>query len=86
MSADAKREAMPESRVTPAHQTQVPAEVRRRLGLKPGDLLIWRVRDDGHVEIEVRKPATLDGLAGIVAMEPGSDAVATKKRVQRGQR
>lgn len=32
---------MPETKLTTSHMTAVPAELRRRHGLKPGDTLEW---------------------------------------------
>lgn len=32
---------MPETKLTTSHMTAVPAEMRRRHGLKPGDVVEW---------------------------------------------
>ena len=47
----------PTSRITSKGQTTIPREVRRQLGLKPGDVLVYEIEAD---EVRVRKQAPLD--------------------------
>jgi antitoxin PrlF len=60
---------MPSSTLTSKGQTTIPAEVRARLGLEPGDRIDYVLNDDGTV---VLKAATIDiaELAGLLA-QPG---------------
>ena len=51
-------------RMTSKGQVTVPAEVRRKLGLKPGETIIFRILDD-RVEID-RAPMSLDEVFGSV--------------------
>jgi antitoxin PrlF len=47
----------PVSRLTSEGQTTIPREVRRRLSLQPGDMIVYELHDDG---IRLRKQMTLD--------------------------
>jgi AbrB family looped-hinge helix DNA binding protein len=67
---------MPTSSLTAKGQTTIPIEVRRRLGLRPGDRIDFVIRDDGLV---VLRPATADvtelkGLLGRAGQKPLSVA------------
>jgi AbrB family looped-hinge helix DNA binding protein len=57
------------STLTSKGQTTIPGEIRRHLGLKPGDRLEFVVEPDGKV---VLVPATLDlkSLKGILGPPP----------------
>jgi len=43
-----------ESRVTEGLAASIPAEVRRRLDIHPGDRLVWDVKAE-HVEVRVKR-------------------------------
>ena len=60
---------MPVSTLTRKGQTTIPGEIRRHLGLKPGDRLEFVVERDGKVTLV---PATLDirSLKGILGPPP----------------
>jgi antitoxin PrlF len=61
-----------ESRVTSQGQISVPAEVRRRLGIGPGDTLVWDV-SPGNQEVALRpKRGTLADVQAILAGGPAS--------------
>jgi AbrB family looped-hinge helix DNA binding protein len=47
----------PTSRITSKGQTTIPSQVRQRLSLKPGDVLVYELDDD---EVRVRKQTPLD--------------------------
>jgi AbrB family looped-hinge helix DNA binding protein len=47
----------PTSRITSKGQTTIPHEVRQKLSLRPGDVLVYEVDRD---EVRVRKQAPLD--------------------------
>ena len=47
----------PVSRLTSKGQTTIPREVRRRLSLQPGDLIVYELDDD---EVRLRKQMPLD--------------------------
>lgn len=76
---------MSETVITAANQTQVPADLRARFKLGPGDLVVWEEAKDGAV-VRFRRRYRLDDLVGAFKGGPGGDAVADKKRVQRGGR
>jgi antitoxin PrlF len=56
------------SRLTSKGQTTIPAEVRAFLGLKPGDQIIYTIRD-GKVELKARNLRAVD-LIGILGPPP----------------
>ena len=60
-----------ESKVTSQGQISVPAEVRKRLGVGPGSVLVWEVRDG---EVFVRR-AGRSTSADVHAALFGPDAV-----------
>jgi len=47
--------ALPQSKITAQGQISVPAEVRRELGLSPGSVLEWEVKDNTAVVRRVGK-------------------------------
>ena len=78
-----------ETRLTEANQTQVPAQFRARFGLGPGDVVVWE-EVDGEIHIRFRKRYRLEDLVGAFESHPKTgelrpDAVADKKRAQRGE-
>lgn len=75
----------PESKVTDANQTQVPAEVRARYGVSPGDIVVWDVTPDGELRVRFRRKYQLKDLVGLIKGGTGGDAVVDKKRAQRGE-
>ena len=56
------------SRVTSQNQVSIPAEVRRRFGIRPGSELVWEERD-GHLEVRP-KARTLDDVQAVLADRP----------------
>jgi AbrB family looped-hinge helix DNA binding protein len=76
------------SRVTTQNQVSIPAEVRRRFGIKPGSELVWEEKDG---ELRVRpKQSRLEDVQEILAAPPsgartlaqlrdGKIAAATRK-------
>jgi len=69
------------SKVSKGYKTVVPSAVRDSYRVEPGDFLEWIPGEDG-VTVRFRKRQRLGDLAGIGGRS--SDAVAVKKRVQRG--
>jgi antitoxin PrlF len=47
----------PTSRITSKGQTTIPREVRQKLSLRPGDVLVYEFDED---EVRLRKQAPLD--------------------------
>ncbi|MBI4704912.1 MAG: type II toxin-antitoxin system PrlF family antitoxin [Deltaproteobacteria bacterium] len=56
---------MPTATLTSKGQVTVPKPVRQALGLRTGDRLLFRVRDDGVVVIEV-EGADILALRGVI--------------------
>ncbi len=73
------------TKVTDANQTQVPAELRHKFGIEPGDLVVWEETEDGEVRVRFRRKKTLWDIVGIAPGAGGGDAVEAKKRAQRGE-
>lgn len=80
-----------ESKVTEANQTQVPAEIRARHGVSPGDVVVWEETAEGELRVRFRKRHKIEDLAGLVGEHRPRrgarkfDAVKDKKRAQRGE-
>lgn len=71
-----------ETKVTEANQTQVPAALRAKHNVGPGDLVVWEEMPDGSVRVRFRRRHTLQDLVGFARGASG-DAVDTKRRAQR---
>jgi AbrB family looped-hinge helix DNA binding protein len=71
------------TKISKGFQTVVPKEIRKKLGLVPGDSITWEEKSDGTVVVAPKKRKSLDDVVGIIAV--GGDAVADKKRVRRGE-
>jgi antitoxin PrlF len=63
------------STITAKGQTTVPKEVRDALGLKPGELLIYDLRDG---KVTIRKSLHVSELAGILH-RPGQRAISIEE-------
>ena len=74
-------EMISKTRISKGNLTVVPKHVRRTLGLCPGDLLEWSL-EGGRLIVRPRKSRTLDDITGFIAV--GGDAVADKRKAQRG--
>ena len=71
--------AIPQSKLTAQGQISVPAEVRRRLGIGPGSVLIWEERDGEFVVRRAGRCTSDEIHAALFGDEPvaatGSDVV-----------
>jgi AbrB family looped-hinge helix DNA binding protein len=76
------RDDIMKTKISKGFQTVVPKEIREKLGLKPGDSLLWEVKDD-VVVVKPGKKKTLEDITGAISV--GGDAVASKKKAQRGE-
>ncbi len=72
-----------ESRVSKGFLTVVPKAIRREMKVTAGDRLTWTVEDNRMIVIP-RRVKALEDITGVISH--GGDAVAAKRRVQRGQR
>jgi AbrB family looped-hinge helix DNA binding protein len=70
-----------ETVVSSKYQTVVPSKVRKNYNVEPGDVLEWEVKGDTII-ITVRKRVGVDDIKGLISV--GGDAVASKRKVQRG--
>jgi AbrB family looped-hinge helix DNA binding protein len=70
------------TKISKGFQTVVPKEIRAKLGLKPGDSLIWEAEDDAAL-IKPRKKKTLKDISGMISV--GGDALVSKKKAQSGE-
>ncbi len=71
------------TKVSKGYLTVVPKEVRRASKIREGDFLEWTIEGD-KIVVRPRRPRTVDDITGLISH--GGDAVASKRRVQRGQR
>jgi AbrB family looped-hinge helix DNA binding protein len=67
------------SRVTKSGQTTIPAEIRKRIGLKPGGTVIWGVNERGRAEVQAVE-YTVDDLCGILPPLPGMETSEDMER------
>lgn len=68
-----------ETRVSKGYLTVVPSEVRKAIGVRPGDRLQWHL-ENGNLMIKIRKKASIEDIVGLISH--GGDAVRSKKVVQ----
>lgn len=61
----------------------VPAAIRKKHGLDPGDILVWQDLGE-EIRVVPRKRLTRRDITGFVSF-PG-DAVEAKRRIQRGRK
>ena len=59
----------------------MPKAIREVVDIQEGDRLSWEVRK-GEIVLHRRRPKSLKDMIGVIAH--GGDAVADKRRVQRG--
>lgn len=69
------------TKVSKGYQVVVPAPIRKKHGIEPGDELIWE-EEGREIRVVPRKKLSLPDILGMVGY-PG-DAVQAKRRVQRG--
>ncbi len=69
------------TKISKGYQVVVPAEVREKFGLEPGDALLWEKRKD-EVIVKPKKKAQLEDITGIISVK--ANAVELKKKAQRG--
>ncbi len=70
------------SKVSKGYLTVVPKEVRKASQVREGDILEWSLEDD-KIVVRPRRRRTLEDITGLIAH--GGDAVASKRRAQRGE-
>ena len=55
-----------QAKLSSKSQVTLPADVRKVLGVGPGDQILWKVDDDGNVSISAAPKLTVPDLRGIV--------------------
>ena len=73
-----------ETKISKGYQVVVPAKLRKKYCLIPGDRLLWEDRK-GELRVRIRKRLTWKDIAGMVAGEKRTNAVELKKKAQRGE-
>lgn len=68
---------VPKSAITVKYQTTVPKEVRKKLGVAPGDVLTWEVVGD-RVQVAAAEPAFLL-REGRIKVGPGDPVEDVRK-------
>lgn len=74
-----------ETKVTNANQTQVPAQIRSKHHVGPGDLVVWEEMADGSLKVFFRRRHTLRDMVGFASGAAKGDSVAAKRNTQRRQ-
>jgi len=74
-------ELISETKISKGYSTVIPASVRKAIGIKPGDILLWDY-DGDELKIIPRKKVNLNNIVGLI--KKGGNAVESKKRIQRG--
>jgi AbrB family looped-hinge helix DNA binding protein len=69
------------TKISNGNSTVIPSEIRHKLHIEPGDLLLWELKKD-KIVVEHRKKITIDDITGIITK--GGDAVRSKRKIQRG--
>ncbi|MDP6154811.1 MAG: AbrB/MazE/SpoVT family DNA-binding domain-containing protein [Candidatus Thermoplasmatota archaeon] len=72
-----------ETKISKGYSTVVPAYVRKKMDIEPGDILIWEL-EGRELKVLPRKNVELENIIGII--DEGGDAVESKKKVQRGMK
>lgn len=75
-----------ETKVTDSNQTQVPASLRAKHNVAPGDLVVWEENESGEIRVRFRSRQKLRDLVGIAPGAARGDSVAAKRRAQRKER
>lgn len=65
------------SKVTAQGQISVPAEVRRRLGVGPGSVLVWEPREGDFIVRRVGRSSSADVHAALFGGETHAEGKAT---------
>ena len=69
------------SKVSKGYLTVVPKLIREASEVREGDILEWSL-EGARIVVRPRRRRTLDDLEGLI--EGGGDAVASKRKAQRG--
>lgn len=70
-----------QTKISDGYSTVLPAEIRKKLNLTPGDVLQWNIEDE-NIIIKPRKRISLTDICGSISI--GGDALEEKKKVQSG--
>lgn len=73
-----------ETKISRGFQTVVPADIRKKFNIGPGDILEWKTTKNG-AEVRFRKKVTIEDIFGMVSGIK-TDSVELKKKVQRGEK
>lgn len=72
------------TKLSKGYQTVVPSEIRKKLDIKPDDLIKWEIVNDNEVKVKFEKKITLEDVAGFISSDKKTNSVKLKKRIQRG--
>jgi AbrB family looped-hinge helix DNA binding protein len=73
-----------DTKVYKGYQTVIPSEIRKKLGIKPEDKIIWSLKEDGTVNLNFKKQRTTEDLIGFVSSKNKTNSVKLKKQSQTG--
>lgn len=82
------------ARISKSGQVTIPAEIREKMGVKPGDTVLWRIDEDGAASV-TRIKYRFEDLVGILGPIPEgmtmdeliaeATAEAMERRYRRGR-
>ncbi len=70
-----------ETKVSSGYSTIIPADIRKSLGINPGDILEWII-DGNKIIVKPRKKTQFGDIVGLI--EEGGSALSAKKIIQNG--
>jgi len=70
-----------ETKISSGYSTVIPADIRKSLGINPGDILEWTL-EKHEIKVKPRKKVEFKDIVGLI--EEGGDALSAKKKIQRG--
>lgn len=70
-----------ETKISSGYSTVIPADIRKSLGINPGDILEWTLGNN-EIKVKPRKKVEFKDIVGLI--EEGGDALSAKNNIQRG--
>ncbi len=71
------------SKITTQGQVAVPAEVRKKLGVGPGSIIVWEESNDQVVVRRARRHTSIDIHVALFAEGPPMPSIGVKKGIRK---
>lgn len=72
------------TKISQGYQTVIPAEIRKKLNIGPGDVVEWKEGSEGII-VEFNKEVSFEDVYGMIKGIK-TDAVQLKKKAQKGEK